>query len=44
VQDHVEEEEQEILPKAEELLGREECDRMAKLLQEEKQKLMQSTK
>jgi hemerythrin-like domain-containing protein len=44
VQDHVEEEEQEILPKAEKLLGKEECDRVAKLLQEEKQKLMQAAK
>jgi hemerythrin superfamily protein len=44
VQDHVQEEEEEMLPKAEDLLGKEECDRIAKLLQEEKQKLMQSTK
>jgi len=44
VQDHVEEEEQEMLPKAEEILGQEECERIAKLLQEEKQKLMQSAR
>ena len=44
VQDHVEEEEQEIVPKAEKVLGKDECDRVTKLLQEEKQKLMQAVK
>jgi hemerythrin superfamily protein len=44
VQDHVEEEEKEMLPKAEELLGNDQCAEIAKLLQEEKQRLMQSAK
>lgn len=44
VEDHVQEEEEEMLPKAEKLLGKEESDRIAKLLQEEKQKLMQAAK
>jgi hemerythrin superfamily protein len=44
VRSHVEEEEQEILPKAEDLLGKEECDRIAKLLHEEKLKLMQPSR
>ena len=44
VQHHVEEEEQEMLPKAEKLLGKEECDRLTRLLQEEKKKLMQAAK
>jgi hemerythrin superfamily protein len=44
IKDHVEEEEQEIVPKAEAELGKEECDRIARLLQEEKQRLMQSAR
>jgi hypothetical protein len=44
IKDHVEEEEQEIVRKAEAELGKEECVRIARLLQEEKQKLMQTAR
>jgi hemerythrin superfamily protein len=43
VQDHVDEEESQIIPQAEAVLGKKECDRLAKLLQEEKRALMQTT-
>jgi hemerythrin-like domain-containing protein len=44
IKEHVEEEERDMLPKAEAELGNEQCERIARLLQAEKQKLMQSAR